>query len=248
MRLAKPRLLAAGVGKLFLVLVEKGPQRSHGGELDLIAEAADVDRHHLRGGRLRQPAEIVPTEARGIPGEAPLEEDEHVLGEEFVADGLEEIVLRDPGTASPKALHDLVKLVGRHLPAGQLGKVIVDRRIADHDAVLRRLLRQEHRPHHRLLVGRVAGRLGRIAPRGHRRFEEEAVEDGLHRHRPVEPLLPQLSPAPLGHRRVGHGRRLSAVLQQGREDEERQHGEDGQGHHRGLLIGAKDSEASHGTA
>ena len=140
MRLAEPGLHAAGVRKLFLVFVEERPQRRHGGELDLIAEAADVDRHHFRGRRLRQPAEVVPTEARGIPGEAPLEKDEHVLGEEFVAERLEEIVLRDSCPAGPEALHDPVELVSRHLPAGQLGEIIVDRRIADDDAVLRCLL------------------------------------------------------------------------------------------------------------
>jgi len=248
MRLAEPGLHAAGIGKLFLVLVEEGPQSRYGGELDLITEAADVDRHDLRCRRLRQPAEIVPTEARGIPGEAALEEDEHVLGEELVAEGLEEIVLRDSCPACPEALHDLVELVGRHLPAGQLGEVIVDRRIADDDAILRRLLGQEHRPHHGLLVGRIAGRLGGISPRGHRCLGEEAIEDELHRHGPVEPLLPQFPPIPLRHRGVGQRRGLSAVLEERREDEERQHGEDGERHHRGLLVGAKDAEASHGTA
>ena len=100
----------------------------------------------------------------------------------------------------------------------------------------------------RPLVDVEPTRLGRVAAGSHRRLLEEAIDDKLHHHGPVQPLLPDFAPVPGGHRRIGQGGGLPAVLEQRGEDKERQHGEDGEGHHRGLLIGAEDAEASHGTA
>ena len=230
------------------MLLEERLQDRGRGEIDLRTHTPDVNWHNLRRGRLRQPPEVVPAEAGGIAEQPTLEEQEHVLGEQFLPQCLEEIVLRDPTPAGPEPPHDLLELVGADLAVGLLGEKVVDRRVADDDPVLLRLLRQEHHGHDRPLVDVKPARLGRVAAGSHRRLLEEAIDDKLHHHGPVEPLLPHFAPVPGGHRRIGQGGRLPAVLEQRREDEERQHGEDGEGHHRGLLIGAKDAEASHGTA
>ena len=248
MRLAEPGFLAAGIGEILLVLLEKRLQDRAGGEIDLPTDTPNIDRHDLRRGRLRQPPEVVPAEAGGIAEQPTLEEQEHVLGEQFLPQRLEQIVLRDPAPAGPEPPHDLLELIGTDLPVGFFGEEVVDRRVADDDPVLLRLLRQEHRRHDRPLVDVEPTRLGRVAAGSHRRLLEEAIDDKLHHHGPVQPLLPDFAPVPGGHRRIGQGGGLPAILEQRGEDEERQHGEDGEGHHRGLLIGAEDAEASHGAA
>ncbi len=247
-RFSEAGLLASRIGEILLVILEERPQFAGAGRLDLVSETADVDRNDLRRRRLRHPPEVVPAESGRITGETALEQDQHVLGEQFVTQCLEEVVLRDARPAGAEPHHDLFELIGAHLTIGQFGEEIVDRRIADDDAVFRPLFSQKHRPHDGLLFRRKPGRLCGIPASRHRRLGEEPVEDELHRHCPVESLLTQFTAVPLRDRCVGQGGGLPAVLKERGEDEERQHGKDGKGHHRGLLVGPKNAEASHGTA
>ena len=248
MRLLEAGRGTAGRGQIVLVLIEEIPQRRLRRKRHRLHQRLDRHRHHLDGGRLLEPPEIVPPLGRRIAGEAGQEEPLHAAGGEHRSQGLEHVGLRHRHRAAAAAADDRLELLGANHIIGPLAEELVDGGIAHDHAIGLRLPGQEHRPHDVFLVVGQKPHPPRITPRGRDCIQQELVEHRPHRDAPHHVALADLAPGPTCHDRVGTGP-ARPHLEERRQHEKGQHGEDRHEHEEGTLVLAKNLErAGHGTA
>ena len=248
MRLAEPGIGTAGLGKVVLVGLEEAAQRLLGRGRRLARQLFHDDGHDLHHGLLLEPTEVVPPPAGRIGRKTRLEQHQHVAGGQFGPQRRKEIVLRHGHRPEPQAGNDLVELFLPHQVARPLTEKVVDGRVADHDPVGLRLLREEQVANHLLLRLRKQRQAGGVAAGRGGALREEPVDDRPHGQGPLQAPLTELSARPSRHQGVAAGD-ASPHLEKRGQHEKGEHRQNRHKHQQGPLILAKDVErAGHGTA